>query len=74
MTMLNFIVDLYRSMIGFVFVLGAILAAASVAYQPGIYGVLIAAVIIGGTVALTGVSAVLLSINGHLAALRRERP
>lgn len=68
--MIKLITDLYRGMIGFGFVIGAILALAAVLSDVGGRGPLTALGIIAVTLTLTGVSAVLISINDHLAALR----
>lgn len=71
--MTQLIVRLYHSAIGFIFGMG-ILAAIIVLSASGFpHGLLGALTILLGTVLLTGISAVLLSINDHLAALRERR-
>lgn len=70
--MIKLIVDFYRGMIGFAFVLGALLAVAAVLIDAGGQGPMVALVIIAMTVGVTGISAVLISINDHLAAMRKD--
>lgn len=72
--MLNFIVNLYRSLIGLAFVAGVIIAGLAFVSDIGGYGPLAALIVLAITGAATGVSAVLLSINDHLAALREREP
>lgn len=69
---IKFIVDFYRGMIGFAFAMGVILAGAAVLIDAGGQGPLAALVIIAITVGITGISAVLISINDHLSAMRRD--
>ena len=68
--MIKFITDLYRGMIGFGFVIGAVLAVAALLLDLGGRGAMAALLILAITLSVTGVSAVLISINDHLAALR----
>lgn len=68
--MIKFIVDLYRGMIGLAFVLGFILAVVALVIDAGGAGAWAAIGILALTGAATGLSAVLISINDHLAALR----
>ncbi|ATP19797.1 hypothetical protein BV87_16275 [Sphingobium yanoikuyae] len=68
----NVIVQLYRGAIGLIFILGVIASVAFFASYGATYGLASAIVIILSTILLTGISAVLLSINDHLAALREK--
>jgi hypothetical protein len=68
--LIKFIVDMYRAMIGFAFAIGAILAILALLADVGGRGPLAALIIPAITGAATGLSAVLISINDHLAALR----
>jgi len=70
--MIRFIVELYRGLIGLAFVLGALIALFAFISDMGGYGPLAALVILAVTGAVTGLSAILLSINDHLAALRKQ--
>lgn len=70
--MIKFIVDFYRSMIGLAFVLGAALAVMAFFINAGGQGPLAALVILAATGLATGLSAVLISINDHLAAIRNK--
>ena len=68
--MIKIIVDFYRGMIGFAFAIGVLLAITAVLIDAGGQGPLAALFILAITVGGTGVSAVLVSINDHLEALR----
>jgi len=70
---IRFIVDLYRGMIGLAFALGVVIAVAALAIDAGGMGALAALFILAATGLATGLSAVLLSINDHLAAIRDKR-
>lgn len=67
--MTQLIVNLYRATIGVIFVLGVILAIA-LTLSEGIGFISGIAALVGVTL-VVGISAVLISINDHLAAMRR---
>lgn len=69
---MNLIIEFYRIVIGLIFIGGAIVAAAAVISNAGGNGLAVGLLIMAGTASLTGVSAILLSINDHLAALRNK--
>lgn len=70
--MLKLIIELYRTAVGLMFVAGAVLAIVALIIDAGGMGPMAALIIIGATALATGVSALLLSINDHLAALRNK--
>ena len=71
--MIQLIVKMYRGAVGVVFGIGLLIAALMIAASGFPHGVLGALGVVLATVLLTGISAVLLSINEHLAALRDRR-
>ena len=69
--MIKTIIELYRLAIGAIFVVGVLLAFISMSV--GDYGMIMGLGILGVVIMTVGISALLISINDHLAAIRGEK-